>query len=132
MSKKRALDVSVIMPQLETITLVDRAKKKAGEPCEFDVELFVPARAGIVLIQEADTIRNLLNGQIDESVADLVYQIMSMVFRRQHEFMTPEWCEANVDLTQTVVIITQIAQPLYEYLEKSGLLGNTETPGKNP
>lgn len=133
--KTPAIDIETLAPKLERLTLVDRAKRAAGEePHEFEVELFVSARAGVVLINEFETIQAALSGKIDDKTIDLLYQLFSSVFIRQHPFMTPEWIEANVDLAQCVVILTELAMPIYKYLQEVGLLGTAETPQakKNP
>jgi len=132
-AKKPDIDVTELIPTIDEMTLIDRARKRAGEPYEFTVSLFVPARVGIVLINRKDVIAKMLGGDIDEDAIDLVFRILEKIFKPQHEFMTAEWCEKNIDLGQAVIIITQIALPIYEYLQQSGLIGKTEMPAaKNP
>ena len=133
MAKKPAIEIGDLLPTLDEITLVDREKKKAGEPHEFTVSMFVPARAAIAVINRMDVVQKMMRREFDEEVVALVFGIFERVFKPQHEFMDAEWCEANIDLGHAIVIITQIALPIFEYLQQSGLLGKAETPGaKNP
>lgn len=127
------VDLSTIAPDIEEMTLVDREKKAAGEQCEFVVTFFVPTRVAVLLLNRRETIAKMLGGDFDDDAVTLVHQIFERVFRPQHEFMTAEWCERNIDLSQALGILLQLVGPLFKYLEDLGLTGKTEKPTrKNP
>lgn len=119
-------DFEILVPKVEKIKLRDR---KNGR--EYQADLFVPTAVGLVFVRNIDAVRKIFSGTVDDTALRLIYDIFEKMFKRQFDFMDAKWCERNIDLQTTLVIISQIARPIFDYLKLTGILA-TPADEKKP
>jgi hypothetical protein len=142
----------------DEIILIDRDLRKKFKKdntieYQFECELFVGAATGVVVLENMDVLTKLFQGfdktkkksdmqiiggiirnNLDKAVP-LMFQIFESILKPQYDFMTAEWCEKNMKLTDAIKILVVIITDLVDFVKGSGLMGGApeaETPEKNP
>lgn len=127
-------EFNVILPEIEEIELVDQKTKR-----HYKVSFFVPAAITLVIIKNIDVLKKLVAGKeednwlagLDDEVMQFMWEIFGKMFGRQYPLMTAQWCEDNIDIFNAWIILSQIINPLLEFMQTTGLMESV-TPEKKP